>query len=197
MFSKRYFAEASLIAFSVLFALFLNKWFDSYQKDQQRNVALESIKNELYRNSAILKIWEKKHFLIRKKITSIVTGKNDSLKNELLKSNYLNFGLLSDNQSLIDAFLTNTAWESAKSSGIISEFNFEEIKLLTNVYNMQDILMNRTVSKILDYYFETSAHNLNNLDETMLQFHLRFVELTGQETTLIDLYKSAITELNK
>ena len=197
MIQKRYFTEGSLIIFSVLFALFINKWYDNLQKEEDKQVALEGIRTELSRNFGILKNWKERHNKIRNNIASILSGENDSLKNKLKKSNFLNFGLLTDNKSLINSFLTNTAWESAKSSGIISEFNFKDIQLLTNVYNMQDILTNKTITKILDYYFGTSAHNLSNLDETMLQFHLRFIELTGQEATLMDLYKSAITELNK
>lgn len=194
---KKYLLEGALIIFSVLFALFINKLFDDYQINQKKNIALKSIEKELYRNQNILQSWKTKHTAIRNRISGIIEGKNDSLKTELKKYNYLNLGILTDNESLIDAVLTNTAWESAKSTGIISEFDFETTQRLTHVYSMQEVLTGRTIAKILDYYFDTNAHDLKNIDAILIQFQLRFWELTGQETLLVNLYEKAIDQLKK
>ena len=194
---KKYLSEGALIIFSVLFALFINKLFDDYQINQKKDIALKSIEKELYRNQNILQSWETKHIAIRNRVSGIIEGKNDSLKTELKKYNYLNLGILTDNESLIDAVLTNTAWESAKSTGIISEFDFETTQKLTHVYSMQEVLTGRTIAKILDYYFDTNAHNLENIDAILIQFQLRFWELTGQENLLVNLYEKAIEQLKK
>jgi hypothetical protein len=194
---KKYLAEGLLIVFSVLFALFINKLFDDYKTNQKKVIAIESIQKELYRNSGILDNWKKQHIEIRNAITAIVEGKNDSIKNELLKYDYLNLGVITKNENLIDAILTNTAWESAKSTGIISEFDFETTQKLTLVYSMQDELMNRTVAKILDYYFDSNSHDLKNIDQILIQFQLRFWELTGQEELMTGLYQEAIEQTQK
>ena len=132
---------------------------------------------------------------IRNRITEIIEGQNDSLKTELLKYEFLNLGVLTNNESLIDAILTNTAWESAKSTGIISEFDFESTQKLTHIYSMQEVLTERTIAKILDYYFDTNAHNMENIDQILIQFQLRFWELTGQEELMDNLYKEAIKKM--
>lgn len=194
---KKYFAEGLLIVFSVVFALFINKIFDDYKTNNKKTIAIESIQKELYRNSSILQNWKEKHIKVRNRITEVIEGRNDSLKTELLKYEFLNLGVLTNNESLIDAILTNTAWESAKSTGIISEFNFETTQKLTHVYSMQEVLTDRTIAKILDYYFDTNAHNMENIDQILLQFQLRFWELTGQEELMTDLYKEAIDEVKK
>ena len=192
---KRYIGEGLLIVFSVLFALFINKLFDDYKTNKKKTLAIESIQNELYGNSSILENWKEHHLKIRNRITDIVEGQNDSLKTELLKYEYLNLGVLTNNESLIDAILTSTAWESAKSTGIISEFDFETTQKLTHVYSMQEELSSRTITKILDYYFDSEAHSMENIDQILIQFHLRFWELTGQENLLAELYKDAIKQL--
>ncbi|NNC71134.1 MAG: hypothetical protein HKN90_09965 [Flavobacteriaceae bacterium] len=194
---KKYVAEGLLIVFSVLFALFINKLFDDYKTNKKKNIAIESIQKELYRNSAILDNWKEQHIKIRNRITEIVEGQNDSLKTELLKYKFLNLGVLTNNESLIDAILTNTAWESAKSTGIISEFDFETTQKLTHVYSMQEVLTERTIIKILDYYFDMNAHNMENIDQILIQFQLRFWELTGQEELMNNLYKEAISQTTK
>jgi hypothetical protein len=194
---KKYFAESLLIVFSVLFALFINKLFDDYKTNEKKTTALESIEKELYRNAAILSDWKEHHIKIRNRITEIVEGRNDSLKTELLKYEFLNIGVITNNKSLIDDILTNTAWESAKSTGIISEFDFETTQKLTHVYSMQEVLTERTMANITDFYFDTNAHNMENIDQTLIQFQLRFWELTGQEGLITNLYSEAISQIKK
>ncbi|HCI71037.1 MAG TPA: hypothetical protein DHV30_10755 [Balneola sp.] len=116
---------------------------------------------------------------------------------ELLKFNYLNLGILTDNESLIDAILIDTAWESARSTGIVSEFDFETTQKLTLVYSMQDVLTDRTIAKILDYYFDTNSHDMKNLERILVQFQLRFWELTGQEELMMTVYQDALEQLEE
>jgi len=194
---NKYFGEGLLIVFSVLFALFINKMFDDLQIKKKKNIAIDSIAGELYRNEAILKNWKKKHIEVRDRISKMIEGENDSLKTELRKYNFLNMGVLTDNESLFDALLTNTAWESAKATGIISEFDFETTQKLTHVYSLQDVITNRTITKIVDYYFDPNSHKLENLESILIQFQLRFWELTGQEDLMSNFYKEAIEHLKK
>ena len=194
---KKYFAESSLIVFSVLFALFINKLFDDYKTNEKKTTALESIEKELSGNSAILSDWKEHHIKIRTQITEIVEGRNDSIKTELLKYKFLNIGVLTNNKSLIDDILTNTAWESAKSTGIISEFDFETIQKLTHVYSMQEVLTENSLAIITDFYFDTNTHNMENIDQTLILLQLRFWELTGQEGLITNLYHEAISQLKK
>jgi hypothetical protein len=67
--------------------------------------------------------------------------------------------------------------------------------MLTQVYTLQANLSDRTLIKILDYYFDSEAHDMTNLNKTLVQFHLRFWELTGQEELMSTLYDNAITKL--
>jgi hypothetical protein len=121
-----------------------------------------------------------------------VEERNDSLKNILKASKYLDLGLLTDQQSLINDVLSDTAWESAKTTGIIEAFNFEQIELFTQVYTMQETLTNKTLMNILDLYFSADTHNMKNLDITLLQLQLYFNELTGQERLMTYLYDEAL-----
>ncbi len=189
---KKYLVEGFLIVFSVLFALFINQLFDDYKTNKRKIIALESIQKELKQNEEILAKWKVKHTEIRDRISAILHGEMDSLKTELKQFDYLNLGVLTDNESLIDAILTSTAWESAKSTGIVSEFDFETTQKLTHVYSMQQNITDKTLMKIIDYYFDSNAHDLNEIDRTLLQFQLRFTELTGQEYLMAILYDEAI-----
>ncbi len=192
---KKYIGEGLLIVFSVLFALFINQSFDDYRTHQKKTIAQESILKELRANQAILANWQVKHTAIKQRLTSVIEGEADSLKTELQQYDYLNLGVLTNNEVLIDAVLTNTAWESARATGIITEFDFETIQQLTLVYDLQAILLDRTTIQILDYLFAAESNDINNLDRTLVQLQLRLRELTGQEISLSGLYKEAIEVL--
>ncbi|MGB5463124.1 MAG: hypothetical protein WBM92_07150 [Aureibaculum sp.] len=192
---KKYVAEGFLIVFSVLFALFINKLFDDYKTMQKKEVAIESIKKELNRNALIVKDWKARHIIIRDRIVSVNNGNNDSIKNELLKNKFFDLGILTNQETLIDNTLTKTAWESAKSTGIIAEFDFKTIEILTQVYSLQDLITEKTIGELLNFYFKTETHNLDNLDQTLIQFQLRFRELTGQEEIMIYLYDDSIKKI--
>lgn len=192
---KQYLGECLLIVFSVLFALFINKAFEEYKTNREEAIARESIKRELIQNQVILNKWQEKHLAITDRISNALENKEDSLKAELKKYDYLNLMILTNYESIIDEMPTKTAWESAKTTGIISEFDYETIQKLTRVYNLQEILTERTIMKVMDYYYDTESHNLKNLDKILVQFYLRFWELTGQEVSMINSYKAAINEL--
>ncbi|MBS2214007.1 hypothetical protein KEM09_21540 [Carboxylicivirga mesophila] len=194
---KKYIGEGLLIVFSVLFALFINQSFDDYRTHQKKTIAQESILKELRANQAILANWQVKHTAIKQRLTSVIEGQADSLKSELQQYDYLNLGVLTNNEVLIDAFLTNTAWESARATGIITEFDFETIQQLTLVYDLQAIILDRTTIQLLDYLFAAESNDITKLDRTLVQLQLRLRELTGQEISLSGLYKEAIEVLEK
>ena len=177
---QTYLAEGLLIVFSVLFALFINKLFDDYKTKQRMEVALDSIVREVERNEGVVQEWKKKHIAIRERISSMTNGENDSIIQALQAQPFFDLGILTNAESLIDNTLTKTAWESAKSTGIIGEFKFETIELLTQVYGLQDLVIEKTVTELLRYYFTTEVHDLEQVDQTLIQFQHTFYELTGQ-----------------
>lgn len=193
---KKYLAEGLLIVFSVLFALFINKTFEDYQTGRRKAVAEQGIVQELRRNLSTLQGWKERHGMILQRITGLLDGRNDSLRTQLQQASYLNLGALTANEALIDAPLTNTAWESAGTSGIISEFDYETIQKLTQVYTLQGYLADGTVKEIIKYYFSSEAHDMAQLDRALIQFQLRFQELTGQEELLVLLYEDALQQLD-
>tara|TARA_R110000850_G_C9996309_1_gene468318 strand:- start:48782 stop:49399 length:618 start_codon:yes stop_codon:yes gene_type:complete len=193
---KKHLADGLLIVFSVLFALFINKLYDNYQTWRKKEIAMESIAKELYRNERVLKDWKERHTQISEKLTQLIEGENDSLIGEIKKNKFFNIGLITENRSLIDDVLTSTAWESAKTTGIISEFDFETTQKLTRVYAMQEVISEKTIIKILDYYFEPGIHQMEDIEAILLQFQLRFTELVGQEALMAYLYEDIMKYFN-
>lgn len=133
---KKYIGEGILIVFSVLFALFINRIAENRDLEKRKQTALTSIRQERYRNSGIMQSWRDQHSQIQAKLDSLLAGQKDSLLQLLAQQDYLDLGLLTDQQSLVAAVLSDTAWESAKSTTLVSEFDVKTIERLTSVYKM-------------------------------------------------------------
>jgi len=86
---KDHFIQAILIFASVLLAFYINKQSEIHKTENRKTIALKNIKAELKYNSIILNNWFRSHNQIKDKLNSIVAGKNDSLKMELMKYKYL------------------------------------------------------------------------------------------------------------
>lgn len=192
---KKYLGEGLLIVFSVLFALFIDYIVEHRNLERQKQTALNGIRNELDRNSKIVSSWRIQHHRIKDRLDSLLTGKNDSLLQVMGEESYLNLGLLMNEQSLIAAVLSDTAWESAKSTNIIAQFDFETLERLTSAYKMQHIVSDETIKSILNLYFSREAHEMQHLEGNLFQLQLRFTELVGQEYLMEELYKVAINSL--
>ena len=191
---KNYLAEGLLIVFSVLFALFISSLAESYKTKKRKNIAVESIKKELEQNQLILQDWKSHHTVIRDRVTDILNGKNDSLKQEFLKHKFFNLSLITE-KGVITEILTNTAWESSKSTNIITEFDFEQVQDLTKAYELQSAIFDKSVTSILELIYDKETHNMDNLEATLLQFQLQFWNLIGQEALLEHLYDAALKSI--
>jgi hypothetical protein len=192
---KNYLAEGFLIVFSVLFALFISGVSDDLKIKKQKRIAIDNIKRELTQNAKVLENWQKNHKIIDRQVSELINGKNDSLLMALKNKKYLDFGLITNSRSLINSILTDTAWETAKTTNIISELDFELIEELTRTYTLQNIVVQKTLGGITELYFSAKTHDLNNLNKTLLQFNLRFNELVGQERILEYSYTKTLKSL--
>lgn len=191
-----YFLEGFLIVFSVLFALYIENYVQELKIEKQKQLALERIKLEVERNARVLASWIPHHEKIYQHLSVSSLDKTDTLRNALLKYNYFNFDIITSNKQLFQEVLTNTAWETAKSTGIIAEFDFELVEYLTQVYALQNVIMNNTLEQIMSNINNKESHDLQNIAATLKQTEIRFRELTGQEKRLEKLYSTSLIKLN-
>ncbi len=68
-------------------------------------------------------------------------------------------------------------------------------KKLTDAYLLQKVITDKSVIKIIDYYFKSESHKKENIDATLIQFRMRFYELIGQEKSMKYLYEKAINSI--
>lgn len=183
--TKKLFIEGLLIVFSVLFALFISQMVENQKARAQKEQALDYIYQELESNRGVLKRWVWKHGKIRDNLRQMVSDPDDSLRQILRSSETLDFGVISGGESLIDALLTETAWEAAKSTKVVSDFDFDLVQEFTRIYGLQKILMEGSSSKFFEVYMDRKSHQIEYLATTLIQLNLVIEEMVVQEQILL------------
>jgi hypothetical protein len=175
----------------VLFALFINKLSEDAKTNRYKENALYQIKAEIIDNQNILKNWMETHNEIVENLAEIIETKNDSIQILAKNKSYLPMQVILYKKSLIDKPLSNSAWNSAQSVGVLSEFDFETLQSISQTYELQQYIMDTSIDRILERYFlqSTDVDNANNL---LIELKLRFQNLQGQEFMLERIYKETI-----
>lgn len=189
--------EGILIIFSVLFALFINKTAENHKTNQKKEIAIESIQKELYRNYWTIKSWNTDHLTIINRLDSLTNGLKPELQYELEHAEFFDLRPLLNNSGLINSMLISSAWETSKETGIFSEFDYEILQSITRTYDFQKALTDNTVPKIMDTYFSKSSHRMEEIDLTIKVFYLQMYQLYGHEQVLISLYEESIKMIHE
>jgi len=192
---KKYIVDGLLIVFSVLFALTINKLAENYQTEKRKKIAINNIKSELKNNSKVVKEWNVKHLEIKQRLGDILKGKNDSLKSQLLAGNSLHFEVLTNKKGFINSLMTNTAWETAKTTGIISEFDFETTQRLTYTYALQNIITEKSSIKIINLLYDSMGKEIDKKNTILIQLYTQISDLVSQEQELENLINNTIKDL--
>lgn len=193
---KDYAFEGSLIVMSVLLALFLSQVAETNRTKRLKKEALANIEAELERNLEVVEGWMALHETVNHRLDGVISGQDKDRRQVLASGNYFEVGVLTDGQPIIDANLSSTAWETAQSTRIVAEFDFETVQTLTSVYSLQAVLMDTTLPKFIEIYFDRRTHDLDNLESTLIQFKLAVSELLGQERMLAQTYREVIESLD-
>ncbi|MDW3210243.1 MAG: hypothetical protein R8N23_10265 [Reichenbachiella sp.] len=195
--TKKHFIDGILIVFSVLFALFINKTAENYKITQEKEIAIESIHKELYRNYWNIKSWNKDHLAVINRLDSLTNGLKPELEQELKQADFFDLSPLLDKSGLINSMLISSAWETSKETGIFSEFDYEILQSITRTYDFQKALTDNTVPKIMDTYFSKDSHRMDEIDLTIMVFYLQMSQLCGHELVLISLYEESINTIKE
>ena len=188
---KKYLGEGFLIVFSVLFALFINKSYEDAKTNRDKNNTIKQIKAEFLDNQKTLNNWMADHNAILQNLNNLIENKNDSIKKIAESKGYLPIQVILDNRNLIDKPLSNSAWSSAQSIGIISEFDFKTLQNISETYELQQLISNTSIDKIAERLFLKSS-DIENTKDILIELRLRFFNLRGQEIRLAHLYEETI-----
>ncbi len=191
---KKYFGEGLLIVFSVLFALFFNKTYEDAKTKKDKKNALKQIKAEVLDNQNTLNEWIIDHDSIILNLNELIESDNESIQIIAKNSKNIQIPIILNNKNLLDKSLSNSAWSSAHSIGIISEFDFKILQNISQVYELQQNIIDVSIDQIAERIFMEFT-NVEKANAFLIELKIRFQNLQGQEYRLRELYKETIQVL--
>ncbi|MEQ9440219.1 MAG: hypothetical protein RIG62_14290 [Cyclobacteriaceae bacterium] len=193
---KRLLVESALIVFSVLFALFINRYAENQKTQQQKKIAMERIVQEMKNNRELIDSAVQIHEGVLARLQKTATIETDSLRLYLHQRGYFDvkaFGLLVDEQTFYPKFPSNTSWQAAMATGIVSEFDYQVVENLTEVYDIQRFFIEETLKSITGVIYAPVDEDINKTINTLL---LQVNELVQQEYTTMNTIDKALETIH-
>jgi hypothetical protein len=184
--AARFWFESVLIILSVLVGFALNGWRERRAERARAEAVLANFRQELAQNLATLERRQPKHVAMAERLERAAQQERpgqtafDSFR-ELMPEGGLDTG------PLLDA-----AWETALSTGALRLLDYEQAALLSETYLVQRMAIGQTVQRLADRHLMPQNFE-PALRRPMLQTHsMLFIELSGQESYLIDVYRKTL-----
>lgn len=185
--------ESLLIIFSVLLALALNEYLASRKEAEKTRQVLLSIREELRENREIIKNWQQIHTETLKNIEFYRS--QPTTYDSLMQGNQFRFNLIFKG-SLMPNNIRSNAWEIAKTSGMLQNFDLALANTLTDTYDMQHIGAGSTANQLIRLIYDRQTHEQALIPQTLVIFEITMQELVGQEAYLLTLYEKVLKELD-
>ena len=185
--------ESFLIVFSVLLALALNEYLSARKEEERTKQALLSIQEELQENQKIIEAWHDIHQKVLQNITRLRNSKevHDSLViNDQLQLNKIFSG------TLIPKIVRSTAWETAKSTGIMQNLDLQLAHTLSDMYELQSMGAASTANKLIALLYERETHQQERVAQTLMLLQFTMAELVSQENYLTTAYDDVLKKLD-
>ncbi|HEV2211862.1 MAG TPA: hypothetical protein VGS99_00810 [Gammaproteobacteria bacterium] len=157
-------AEAALIVFSILLALYTNHWREERAEQQRVQATLAEIRTELEQNRAILAEVTPYHQAVVQRFERFLAApelmqriKGHTLVEVDASADLLPRGVW--NPSVRPEILSDAAWKSAIASGALTSMSPALLRQLTAYYSGQEIGVQSTLHAITQLYMTSQPYD--------------------------------------
>lgn len=185
-------AEAALIIFSILFALFTNRWRDEHAAHQRVARDLAAIRVELQQDRAIIadalpydqqEFTAFGRFLARPDLASLVRGKN---MHQVVHEHREELGFHGVwHPNVTPSSLSDTAWKTAIANGDLPLMQPDLVKALTDYYTFQDAGLVNDIQLISQTYLSPPPYDRAQTVTMLYTLQGTFGELADHGQSLL------------
>jgi len=183
----KYIAQIILIVFSVVLALYLSERIEDRKNKKEAGKLLSKIKSELNENKKILDYWVPYHKVMVKDLDSVSNDK-------IFVENFIN-----DNSALHKVFTRGTimgetpgndAWDIGKSHPLIVNLEYDELLILSKIYNQQESTYG-SFPKMIELLVSTPLNARASARDNLRLFKNQLEDITNREIQLMSYYDQA------
>ncbi len=180
-------SQIFLIVFSVVLGLFLSERIEEIKNEKEATKLLVKVKSELNENKKLLDHWVPYHKEIVKKLDSLSDDKKfiESFINDktTLYKVFERGTIMSDTPS-------NDTWDIAKSHPLVVNFDYDELLILSKIYNQQKTTY-ESFPKMIELLLSPNLNTEDNARLNLQLFKNQLEDITSRELQLINYYQQA------
>jgi len=184
--------QLCLIVFSVVLGLYLSERIEDSKNDKEAKKLLSKIKSELNDNKKILDEWAPYHRNIVKSLDSL--SKNEKFVKDFISDKSTLFKVFTKG-TIMGETLSNDAWDIAKSHPLIINFEFDDLLILSKIYNQQKITF-ESAPKLVELLLSTELNSKENARPSLQSLKNMLQDIASREIQLIEYYNNAEQILN-
>ncbi|MEJ1237330.1 hypothetical protein WBG78_04315 [Chryseolinea sp. T2] len=174
--------ESALIVFGILLGLYFQSLADKREVEAKKEIALSRVIKEISHNKDVVAEAVQNHELIIRRLSH-----SDSIQAYLSKKPF-DIRRVLGAQPIYKVYPRATSWNAANASGIVAEFDFTHLELLTDNYSLQQNVIDQ-VSAVADIILNSSTQDPQ---ATMNGLLMNMQELAGREKLLVMNYEQIL-----
>ncbi len=180
--------EVFFIVLGVMMALAANEWRENRALDKRTDAALENIRLEILRNQQTLQQRLPYHEALRDSL--------DSYLPEIRNTSFPNVSerRLGMQRGLYFLLVYDAAWQTALTSQVLSNVDYEMLTVLSTIYQVQAYL--QTVEERTTRIISPNNLRKENLYYAFILFRPAIRDIVGLEQNLLSLYDEALQRLS-
>lgn len=175
-----------------MLGLYLSERIEERKNEKEAEKLLSKIKSELSQNRKQLDEWVPYHREVVKTLDSL--AKDDQFIDDFIADRKAIYPAFT-RETLMGETPTSDAWDIAKSHPLIVNFDYDELLVLSKIYNQQNLTFEgvpKLIELLLDADFNAKGHARQNVE----LFRDRLHELASREVQLLSFYQQAEKILN-
>ena len=177
-----------LIVFSVVLGIFLSERIEDSKNKKEAALLLSKIKSEVNENKELVAHWTPYHNEIVNRLDSLCT-------NEIFIKNFIDdesvlFKEVITRGTLMTRSPSSDAWDIAKSHPLIVHFEYEDLLILSKIYNQQAMTY-ESVPKVVELLLSTDFNTTEKAKPNLQAFKNLMWDIVSREKALMNYFKEA------
>ncbi len=182
-----------LIVFSVVLGLFLSERIEERKNEREAAMLLSKITSEVNDNKKLLEEWVPYHRQIVHRLDSLIN--DETFINDFIDDESTLFEAILTEGNLMGSSPSDDAWDIAKSHPLIVHFDYEELLVLSRIYNQQAMTY-EPIPKVIELLLSADFNNKEHAKPNLQTFKNQFREVVSREIQLMIYFKEAEKILN-
>jgi len=177
-----------LIVFSVVFGLYLSERIEEQKDEKEAMKLLSKVTSEVNDNQKLLEHWAPYHREITERLDSLCN--NETFIENFINDKSILFNEVLTRGTFMSRMPSSDAWDIAKSHPLVVNIDYEELLILSKIYNQQKSTY-EPVAKIFEKFFTSDVNTKENAKPNLLEFQSQIQEIVGREVQLMNYFIEA------